>query len=264
MPGAHLRFYPPALLGVLFYALAGRHCREGGGRKLIRLLIFSGLAIGGLVFHQMMQERLYEGGSAHAASDILFSCPPGLLFVFTKKTGLLNVFPLGVGLIAAACIWLFVPRQRRGMALVFAAMFGAVWLTSCGGENYFGGATLGGRFLFAVMPLFLPAAAVIWDRAAGPARWWLLVLAVSSIGLALLELIYLPQLGRSFIFPYNALPVAAPLLAGLPTPFCGTWHALAVGLLTLGALGARRRAPAVVFVGLIIAVTLAWHIAVRI
>ncbi|MDD5482765.1 MAG: hypothetical protein PHP98_03835 [Kiritimatiellae bacterium] len=264
MPWAHLRFYPPALLGVLFYGAAGLRAPEPAARKTVRLAVFLGLATGGIVFHQHVQDWMYEGGAAHAVSDVLFSYPPGLWCVFTKAAGLLNVFPLAIGLIAAACIWLFAARGRRGMAMALGAMFGAVWLTSCGGENYFGGATLGGRFLFAVMPLFLPAAAVIWDRAAGPARWWLLVLAMASIGLAILELIYLPQLGRSFIFPYNALPVAAPLLAGLPPPFCGIWHALAAGILTLGALGARRRAPAAVFVGLIIAVTLVWQIAARI
>lgn len=263
MPWAHLRFYPPALLGVLFYGIAGARAPESPARKTVRLCLFSCIGIGGLIFHQYIQNLMYDGGAAHAVSDVLFSYPPGLWLVFTNEVGLFNVFPLAIGLIAATITWPFVSAARRGMAFVLGAMFGAVWLTSCGGANYFGGATLGGRFLLAVIPLLLPAAAVLWDRASEPARWWLLLLTLVSIGLGIIELIYLPKLGRSFAFPYRELSVVAPLLTGLPTPFCGGLHALVVGVLTLGALGLRRRLPAAVTVGLIVIITLGWQIAVR-
>ncbi|MDO9543067.1 MAG: hypothetical protein Q7J98_12200 [Kiritimatiellia bacterium] len=263
LPWAHLRFYPLALLGILFYGMAGARTPEPLARKTARIGLFLCLGIGGILFHKHIQNLMYEGGAAYAVSEVLFSYPPGLWLVFTGETGLLNVFPLAIGLLAAAIAFPFVSPARRWMAIALAAMFGAVWLTSCGGANYHGGATLGGRFLLAVMPLLLPAAAVLWDRVTALSRWWLLLLALVSIALCVLELLYLPSLGRSFAFPYRELPVVAPLLSGLPTPFCGGIHAILVGGLTLCALGLRQRRLAAVTVALIVAITLGWQIAIR-
>jgi hypothetical protein len=263
LPWAHLRFYPLALLGIIFYGVAAARAAEASRRKIARICLFLLIAIGGILFHKHVQDAMFVSGASYDVGSVLFSYPRGLLQVFTNETGLFNVFPLAVALIAAALSWPFVSPSRRWMALCPGAMFAAVWLTSCGGTNYFGGDTLGGRFLLAVMPLLLPAAAVLWDRASAPARWWLLLLALVSIALCILELIYLPQLGRSFSFPYRELPAVAPWLAGLPTPFCGPAHAIAVTALTLLALVFRNKRAAAVTVGVIIAISLAWQIVIR-
>lgn len=263
LPWVHLRFYPAALFGILCYGIAAARAPEPLPRKLSRLGIFLAIGLGGILIYRHIQSLMYEGGSAYAVDEVLFSYPPGLWRVFTHELGLLNVFPLAIGLIAAAIAWPFLIPARRWTGLFLAAMFGVVWLTSCGGSNYFGGATLGGRFLLAVVPPLLPAGAVLWDRASGPTRWWLLLLALISIGLGILELIYLPQLGRDFAYPYRALPVVAPLLAGLPTPFCSITHIVIVGALTLGAFVLPRRL-AILAVSLIVLITVAWQIAVRI
>jgi len=265
LPWAHLRFYPLALLGILFYGMFCAGTPEYPARKIRRIIIFLFISIGGILFHKHIQNLMYEGGSAYAVSDVLFSHTEGLWHVFTDDVGLLNVFPLAAGLIAANIILTFVAQKSgRRMAIVFGGMFGTAWLTSCGGGNYGGGAALGGRFLLAVMPLLLPAAAALWHRISGPARWWLLLLALVSIALCLMELICLPKLGRSFAFPYRELPLVAPLLSGLPTPFCGTAHAAVIGILTLCLLAVRRNLPAAVLAGLAVAATLIWQIAVRI
>lgn len=263
LPWAHLRFCPLAFLGILFYGVAGIRTPESSTRKIARMGLFLSIGIGGVLFYKHIQNMMFVCGTAYDVGNVLFSYPPGLFHVFTDDAGLLNIFPLAIGLIASAMVWPFVSPDRRWMAVCLGAMFAAVWLTSCGGANYYGGATLGGRFLLAVIPLLLPAAAVLWDRISDPVRWWLLLLALISIALCLLELIYLPKLGRSFAFPYLELPVVAPLLTGLPMPFCGLAHVIVVGVLTLLGLGLRNSRLAAVTVGMIVAISLAWQIAAR-
>lgn len=249
LPWAYLRFYPAALLGVFLYVLFGLRAFESGLRRSLRLLCFVFLSAGGILYYHYIQNLMYDGGWAHPVGDVLFSHPRGLWLIFTNPhAGLLNVFPLAIGLVAAAIAFPLVAPTQRRMAFVVSAFFGVIWLTSCSGFNYFGGATLGGRFLFAVLPLLLPGLAVLWDHVAGPARFWLVFLALVSVALGVLELIYLPQLGKTFVFPYQGLPVVAPLLEGLPQPFGGMVPAVLAGLLTLGLFGLCRRRSSVVFV----------------
>lgn len=241
LPWAHLRFYPPAIVGMLLYTAEAVRLRESALRKTGRLGLFLFLCMGGLVFHRCVQADMYSGGLSHAAATILFSMPSGLWRVFADRNGLLNVFPFGLALVASAAAWPFAARRPVKIGLAAAAMFASAWLTSCAGFNYFGGATLPGRFLVVVMPLLLPGAAAMWDRTSEPARWWMALLALVSIALGALELVFLPSLQRSFAFPFQALSSAAPILTGLPLPFNGWPDALAGLVLTFIVLVAGRR-----------------------
>jgi len=129
--------------------------------------------------------------------------------------------------------------------------------------NYYGGNTVGGRFLVAVMPLLLPAAAVLWDQTTPAARWWFVFLALISMALLALELLCLPRLGRSFAYPYDALPVAMRALQALRLPLCSPRHALAVFILTIILLSLRARRPAAWLAAAIPGLSLVWHVLSR-
>ncbi len=260
LPWVQIRFYPLTLAGLVLYSVSGLRTAEPFARRWLRIGVFLLIGIGGIAMYRHFQNQMFEGGFSHEVGKILLAYPPGLWRVLTNPEGLLNTFPLALWLIAAGLVWIVVARPHRWMAVTLCGMVVFSWLSTCAVPNYGGGSTLGGRFLLVVMPLLLPATAALWDRVMPAARWWLVFLALISIALLGLELLYLPELGNSFAFPFYDLPVVIPVLQGLQYPFCGAMHALVLFLLTILLISLRtaRLAMGVAIVMLIGSVT--WHI----
>lgn len=260
LPWAHIRFYPLALAGLALYSVSSLRTHELLVRRWLRIVIFLLISIGGIAVYRYFQNQMFEGGFSHEVDKLLFTYPPGLWRVFTNPEGLLNIFPLALWMVAAGLVWIVITHTRRWMAVTLFGMVVLSWLSTCAAPNYYGGNTLGGRFLLAVMPLLLPATAALWDRVMPAARWWLVLLALISIALCGLELLYLPELERSFVFPFNELPVVIPGLRLLRYPFCDPGHALALFLLTLLLVSLRGRRPAVLTAVLLVLISIAWQV----
>lgn len=244
LPWAHLRFLPLALLGCGFFGLHGLALREGIRPKLARLGAFALLAGGGLWFYRHWQTRFFAGGCSHDVAGMFMSFPAGILHVFTCHPAFPDVFPLVVWLIPVGLLGAWLARNRRHMLLMPPIFFLATLVLTCSGENWAGGATLPGRFLFVATPLLLPAAARQWMQASRPLRLWISYLACISIGLNVLQLMFLPALGRYFTRPYDRLPLVAPLLWGWHRPWPAAWVLFAAAAVHLALVVADRRSPA--------------------
>lgn len=263
LPWVHIRFYPLALAGLALYPLYGLRTAEPCARRWLRLGIFLLAGLGSVAVYRFIQYRMYEGGFSHSVGELLFHYPRGLWRIFTDPAGLLNILPLAFWMGAATLVWLAVGRTRRGVTLALIGLFATAWLTACAVPNYFGGSTVGGRFLVVVMPLLLPAAAALWDQVTPAARWWFVFLALISMALLVLELLHLPQLGRSFSYPYNELPVVIHKLQALRLPLCSPRHALVVFMLTIILVSLRGRRPAAWLAAAMPGLSLVWHVLSR-
>lgn len=248
LPWGHLRFLPLALLGGGFYGLHGLFIPEPWKRKIPRLGAFALLSVLGLGFYRFWQLHFFEGGYSHPVGSLFMSYPAGILRIFTDRGKFADIFPLVVWLVPCGLLGCWtLNRRQRPLLMILGGLFLAQWVIACSARNYGGGATLGGRFLVAVTPLLLPATALYWRKAHGVVRWWLVMLALVSIGYSLLQLTLLSDLGRHFARPIDTMPRILPTLSGWhplwPEPRFIVGAAITHGLLVLGVHKLNRSIP---------------------
>lgn len=230
LPMAHERFLAPALMGFGFYGLFGLASPERWEHKFRRLFLFTLVSVAGLLAWWVWRMGLYEGGFNYdpesTTAAILFGYPLGMWGIIADWRGVVAMLPAFMWLAAAwIAFWLHARwrRETRNLrhadyALAIALTFVACLVTSCSNGSYVGGKCLPGRYILTVVPLLVPIAAVMFERVSISARWWYLCLCLVSTMLLAMVLIWLPEIGRGFIFPVTSLRDMHPALAGLFNP----------------------------------------------
>lgn len=259
MPWAHLRFLPAAGLGAAYFCLHNLFDRDTLRLAWIRVGAFCLLAGSGLLGYRLAQLAFFEGGYSHPVGAMFMNHPSGIFKIFSEPGALADVLPLAMWLVPCGLVAWWWPSPRRHLLAACAVLFAVPWVIACSAGNYGGGATLGGRFLVAGMPLLLPAAALAWQRSNPVLRWWMTLLGLVSIGLNLLMFSVLPGMEKSFSVPFGSLPVLIPLLRGWHDPWAGQGILLAVALVHLLLAAAPSAWPARatgLLVGLLLAANL--------
>lgn len=234
-PWAHVRFIPPGLVGATTYTLTCLLSQRRLRNRIIRLTPFLAICAGSGMLYFYTQRRMFHGGSGYApAAARIFSEPLGPWHVLASNAGVLHPLPLFAWLLAASILAAILDRKRRMMSCHVLASLGAVLITSCTTTWYTGGASLSGRFLFAVVPLTLGPAALMFDRAGERARRWFVFLGLISCAQFLVILVRLPIVGKFFTSPLDNLRTAIGPLDGLLQPFRApdqsVWHPFALVL----------------------------------
>jgi hypothetical protein len=217
LPFAHLRFLPLALMGIGLYGLAGLFSAGHWGRKVLRLSLFSLICLLGAAAYVVIQRPMFAGVLSYQVGDMFFNYPLGAWAILADARGVMAVLPLFMWLAAAWIVWVVVDRENLWFALGIGVMFLTCLLTSASNTNYIGGSCVPGRFVLVVVPLLIPAAARMLDRATPLARWWFVFLGMISMAVLVVTLIRLPSIGRSFVMPVSAIR-DHPLLLGLFSP----------------------------------------------
>jgi hypothetical protein len=150
--------------------------------------------------------------------EVLFTYPLGAWAILADARGVMAVLPLFIWLAAAWIAWVITDRENRWFALGVGATFLACLLTSCTNICYVGGSSVPGRYALVVVPLLIPAAALMLDRVSRPARWWFVFLGMISVAILVALLIRLPSIGRDFVLPGPAIS-GHPLLMALFNPY---------------------------------------------
>jgi hypothetical protein len=211
MAPAHVRFLPLSLMGMGLFGLFGLFGREPWPAKLVRLSVFTVLCGAGYAAYFAVQQILF-GGSVFVYGTVpvtqtLFSFPLGMWATIADVRGVVSVFPLLMWLGVALPVWILVDARGRFYAASLLLMVASCLLTSCTNVAGIGGACVPGRYFLVVIPLFIPAGAVMLDRASVWARGWFLFLALVSALLLLLMVLVLPNIGRSITLPTATLRV---------------------------------------------------------
>ena len=218
LPWLHTRFIPIGLAVAALYGLFALSESEPLKHKLGRLGLLAGLFFADLGVFFVVQWSMFEGGFPDEVEKIFFSYPLGMWQVLASDLGLLAVLPLFAWM-AGATLHTLTEKEFRQPAFVVIALFFVILITSCATTFFEGGPTLRGRFLVVVLPLLIPCAARATTRVDAPARWWLIFLGLISCALFFLELMRLPDFGKSFQNPYESVIFVYPLLQGLIKPF---------------------------------------------
>ncbi len=217
LPFAHFRFLPLSLMGFGLYGLFGLCATGSWGRKLSRLTAFTLLCLAGAAVYAEIQYKMFSSGASYSVSEVLFSYPLGAWAALADSRGVTAVLPVFMWMAAAWVVWLGVDKEHRWFALGIGATFAACLLTSCTNPCYTGGASVPGRYVLVVVPLLVPVAACMLDRASPLARGWFVFLGLISIAYLVVILGRLPDLGRSFVLPAQAVS-HYELLRGLFIP----------------------------------------------
>lgn len=204
LPFVHPRFIPLSLMGFGFYGLFGLLGAESWLRKIFRLGVFTVVCVSGYVLYQVVQNQMFDGTSYRIA-ETLFSYPRGVWHVIADERGLAYVLPFFFWLVPAQVVWLFRDREHRFLGIALSTMFVVCLLTSCTNTACVGGSCIPGRYLLVVVPLLIPGAAWVLERASGALRGWFFFLGSLSIWVLVLVLSLLPQIGRSFVLPLHRL-----------------------------------------------------------
>ncbi len=252
LPWMHARFLAAAPIGIAGYILLALAPDRRDPRAWIRsgLLLLLGTAGYGLYF--AVQFSLFEGGNPYGFFvSQLFTFPRGMLYVLTSGRGILTTLASFLWLLPAAAVILI---QGRGRARVLSALalvqMSAVMLSACTNTGFDGGASLPGRYLVVVAPLFAAVGASVLDESGRAARWWFMALASLSILPFMLLVNDLADYGFLFGVPY-ASEMVNPVFHRLARPFPapgGLIHHLAIlavyvatlWLLTRGLRQSRR------------------------
>ena len=214
LPFVHFRFLPLSLMGASIYGLFGLCSKGSRGHKIIRLSVFSLFCLMGAVVFFGIQRGMFESGASYPVSEVLFSYPSGAWAVLADSRGVTSIFPLFMWLAGAWIALLFTHRDKRWFALGLGATFIACLLTSATNASYTGGSSIPGRYALVVVPLLIPAAALMLDRASPLARWWFVFLGLMSPAILIVVLVRLSEIGRGFVRPVQAA-TDHPLLQGL-------------------------------------------------
>lgn len=217
LPFAHLRFLPLALMGIGLYGLAGLFSAGHWGRKVLRLMVFSLLCLAGAAVYVVIQRPMFSGILSYQVGDVFFNYPLGAWAILADARGVTAVLPLFMWLAAAWVAWVVVDGKTRWFALGIGVIFLSCLLTSASNTNYIGGSCIPGRFVVVVVPLLIPAAARMLDRASLLARGWFIFLGLVSIAVLIVTLVRLPVIGRDFVLPVQAIS-RHPLLLALYNP----------------------------------------------
>ncbi len=191
---------------------------------------------------------MFEGGNPYGFFvGHLFNFPQGMLYVLTSGRGILTTLASFLWLLPAAAVVLIQGRGRARFlsALAFVQM-SAVMLSACTNTGFDGGASLPGRYLVVVAPLFAAIGASVLDDSGRAARWWFMALASLSILPFVLLVNDMADYGFLFGVPHASEmvnPVFHRLARPFPTPGGYVHHLaiLAVYVATLWLLTSRLR-----------------------
>lgn len=217
----HVRFLPLSLMGIGFYGLFALCSTQKWSSKIIRLTIFTFLCLAGYIIYFLIQKRMYSGDiSGYGSPKVLFSYPLGAWGIIAGTRGAVSIFPLFIWMAAAQIVWVIADKKNRLLSISLLVTFLVCLFTSCTTTYYVGGSCLPGRYLLAVVPLFLPAGALMLDRSTLIARWWFIFLGLLSVALCILTVVFLPVLGREFVHPLHNLSINVACLYGIFDPYC--------------------------------------------
>ncbi len=220
LPWMHSRFLAAAPIGIAGYILFALSPDRRDRRAWIRsgLLLLLGTAGYGLYF--AVQFSLFEGGNPYGFFvGHLFNFPQGMLYVLTSGRGILTTLASFLWLLPAAAVVLVqgTGRARFLSALAFVQI-SAVMLSACTNTGFDGGASLPGRYLVLVAPLFAAIGASVLDDSGRAARWWFAALASLSILPFVLLVNDMADYGFLFGVPH-ASEIVNPVFHRLARPF---------------------------------------------
>lgn len=205
LPFAHIRFVPMSLMGIGLFGVFGLLGEESLKSKLLRLSAFFLLCLGGYGVYYGMQTSMFIGGSQAPIMEFLFAYPFGAWGTLASDRGLISLLPVFYWLSGATVVWLFVDKKNRLLCLGIFTTFLAALLICAANRVWTGGSSMPGRYLVAVIPLLFVGAAVMLERSKLPARALFIYLSIFSSMLLFLVWKHLPDVGRQFILPLQAL-----------------------------------------------------------
>jgi hypothetical protein len=245
LPWAHTRFVPLALTAFGCYGLQGLLGDEIWSRKIIRLSVFSVLSIAGLAFFQACQYYMFKGGSPFSESvlTLLFSDPAGMWHILASNRGILQAFPVFAAVLPAV-VYLAVRRSSQPFAAFSLLYFLSVFMTSCSTVWFTGGSCVPGRFILVTLPLLIVVLALVFPRSGTGFRAIVWYAGWLSLFMIIIELLVLPDLGKSFT-NVMIVDVAHPLLRGLARISYNPYHGarLMPGIAIYGAATALLLLP---------------------
>lgn len=232
LPWLHTRFIPLSLSGAALYGLLLLYDAKSIGRGIKPLAIFCIPVLLGYTVYAAVHLSMFDGGFAYPMKQLLFSYLPGLGKVFFSNKGLFAVLPLAAVMIVSMVLTLFSNEEHRVHICVFLLLFASVWATSCSTIYWFGGSTLGGRFLLVVSVLFIPYTALAFDKGGPLARWWMIFLGLIPCAFLYSLLSQLPVYDGFRDIRWETI-TNIPLLFDLVNPFSA--DSSLFGLIVLGA-----------------------------
>jgi len=216
LPFLHQRFVPVSFFGYLFLAVTLFKNRSSAHHFRALLFATTGLCLlAGLYLY--INSQLFTTGVSYTPSQFIFY-PAGLVDVLISNQGISYILPSFLWCIAAAIIVLI--RGYQPHYLLFSLLcFIGVLVLSCSNHGWTGGASTWGRYLVAVYPLFLPLAALCFDRTNRIARWWFIFLSLISVFYFFFLLLRLPHFQANFGDPRFFIGVIYHYFTGLFDPF---------------------------------------------
>jgi hypothetical protein len=178
----HLRFAPLGLLGGAFYGLAILVHGGSWTSRALRLGIFALIVLAGLGVWFAVQRHLFTGPS-QPVGDVLMSYPCGIWQILVDRFGAgAGLFPIYT-LMAAQVIWWQRDRRHRLLQTGLTTTVIACAVVNCSNTWPFVSFwdCMPGRYLFAAVPLMIPALAVVLSTATQPAVVFCVFLCLTSV-----------------------------------------------------------------------------------
>jgi hypothetical protein len=213
LPWVHSRFIP---LAAALAGLFGLRMISTKPVNVKALAVYVLVGLAGAALFAACQFRRFEGGLPMPGGLLLYH-PAGSLWAIFGRRGIVASLPLFLWMFLAHVLWLARPGEKfLPLALALMVVANQVFATTTPFE---GGAALPGRFMLSASPLLLPGCALLWPGLKPAARFALLWTGFLSIAWLLLVLLNLPDLGRGFARPADALGQVLELHGGLVQPF---------------------------------------------
>ncbi len=197
LPLTYIRFAPMAV------ALAGAYvvqclCLPTPWRKrVLRSVVFISLILTVWILLYLNQCRMFVGGMVASIPSVLMASPQGLWYSLTSSKGILVAFPIFICAFLGT-IGLLRFARYRAQVLWALLCFISIWLTSCSVPDWWGGATLPGRFLLVTVPILMGVLALVLDVAPAGFRFVAFYLGFFSINMFYFLLSVYPDLHSLF------------------------------------------------------------------
>ncbi len=193
LPWAYVRFIPLAMTLAGAYGVQCLYLSSPWRRGLPRLSMFAALILAVWTLLYLNQYRMFIGGTVAPVSAFLMASPSGLWHVLTSSKGILVAFPV-FSCALLGTIGLLQYSRHRAHAFLALLCFMSIWLTSCSASDWWGGATLPGRFLLVTVPILMGVLAVVLDVAAPGFRLVIFFLGFFSMNMFCFLLSVYPDL----------------------------------------------------------------------
>lgn len=220
IPVAQPRFLPGAAIAALFFLVRVFHVEPISTRMRRVYLVVMTLALLGAATWGWIYQQMLNSITAYPLKGVLWAYPEGAWLSLFSERGLFFALPMGVLLVFGT---LGAMRgDRTGslyMRFAMAALL-VMLLIVCTTDSWDGGPTMPGRYLVVVIPLLLPGAVWLVERAPAPGFVWTHFLALYSCAPTFIGIGALGRMQEAILrVPFQAMREWFPLFRDLFAPY---------------------------------------------